>query len=294
MPHVTIILSTYNYSSLLPYSIGSVLQQTYTDFELLVIGDGCTDDSEKVVSDIPDGRVRWINLAENTGCQSGPNNEGLRQADGDIIAYLSHDDLWIPNHLELMVRAIDAGNDFVNGVALWVHPNGKKALQFYRFPQDCVIPPSSFVHKRVVGEQTGGWRDYRETERLIDVDFLHRAYDEGFRFQWVARITVVKFLAAQRRNIYRSRPCHEQSEWLTRIDGNPNFGDIEAIKMMDELLSDEHKPFKLFLMDFLKGITIRIKARIHGAIRRIKGSIREEVEYSAQERYERKRKFKGL
>src|SRR5947207_7975428 len=83
MPRVTVIMATYNWSSVLPYSIGSALRQSFTDFELLVVGDGCTDDSEQVVTAIGDPRVRWINLSSNSGHQSAPNNEGLRQARGD-------------------------------------------------------------------------------------------------------------------------------------------------------------------------------------------------------------------
>src|SRR5256714_13138994 len=106
-PRVTVIIATYNWSSVLPYSIGSVLRQTFTDFELLVVGDGCTDDSEQVVAAIGDPRVRWINLPANHRQQSAPNNEGLRQARGEIIAYLGHDDLWLPHHLEVLVGALD-------------------------------------------------------------------------------------------------------------------------------------------------------------------------------------------
>src|ERR687884_10042 len=115
-PQVTVIIPTYNWSSVLPYSIGSVLRQTYSDFEVLVVGDGCTDDSESVVGAINDARVRWIDLPVNTGHQSGPNNEGLRQARGEIIAYLGHDDLWLPHHLECMVAALDAGADIAFGI----------------------------------------------------------------------------------------------------------------------------------------------------------------------------------
>ncbi|HEX7530939.1 MAG TPA: glycosyltransferase, partial [Pyrinomonadaceae bacterium] len=81
-PQVTVIIPTYNWSTVLPYSVGSVLKQTFRDFEVLVVGDGCTDDSESVIKAIGDDRVRWINLPRNTGHQSEPNNEGLRQARG--------------------------------------------------------------------------------------------------------------------------------------------------------------------------------------------------------------------
>src|SRR5580698_4528947 len=116
MPRVTVIIPTYNYAEVLPYSIGSVLRQTFTDFELLVIGDHCTDASESVVSAVADERVRWINLKSNVGHQSGPNNEGLNQARGELIAYLGHDDLWLPHHLELLLKTIDSGVDLTYGI----------------------------------------------------------------------------------------------------------------------------------------------------------------------------------
>src|SRR5688572_29309589 len=99
-PRITVIIATYNWSTVLPYSIGSVLGQSLTDFELLVIGDGCTDDSEQVVSGIGDPRVQWINIPRH-GHQSGPNNEGIRRARSGYIAYLGHDDLWLPHHFEV-------------------------------------------------------------------------------------------------------------------------------------------------------------------------------------------------
>src|SRR5215212_6896548 len=124
-PRVTAIIPTYNWSAVLPYSIGSVLRQTMTDIELLVVGDGCTDDSEAVVTGIGDPRVRWINLPANTGHQSGPNNEGLRQARGEMIAYLGHDDLWLPHHLASAVAALDRTNsDVAYGVLALVAPDG--------------------------------------------------------------------------------------------------------------------------------------------------------------------------
>src|SRR5919202_2573560 len=115
-PQVTVIIPTYNWSGVLPYPIGSALRQTFSDFEVLVVGDGCTDDSESVVGAVNDRRVRWINLPVNTGHQSEPNNEGLRQARGEIIAYLGHDDLWLPHHLSCLVAALDAGADLACGI----------------------------------------------------------------------------------------------------------------------------------------------------------------------------------
>ena len=73
-PRVSVIIATYNWATVLPYSIGSVLDQTFTDFELLVVGDGCTDESADVVASFQDPRVHWVNLPRNTGHQAGPRS----------------------------------------------------------------------------------------------------------------------------------------------------------------------------------------------------------------------------
>src|SRR5207244_13390487 len=117
-PSVTGIIPTYKWSSVWPYSIGSVLRQTVTDFEVLVVGDGCTDESEAVVRGVGDPRVKWINLATNTGHQSEPNNEGLRQARGQYIAYLGHVDLWLANDLSCLISAFRQGADLAYGIRL--------------------------------------------------------------------------------------------------------------------------------------------------------------------------------
>ena len=62
MPRVTVVMATYNWAPVLPYSIASVLDQRFDDFELWVVGDGCTDESAAVVTSVGDRRVRWCNL----------------------------------------------------------------------------------------------------------------------------------------------------------------------------------------------------------------------------------------
>src|ERR1043166_3496543 len=124
-PLITVIIPTYNWSEVLPYSIGSVLRQTIQDFEVLVVGDGCTDDSEQVVNAQNDDRIRWINLPANSGHQSDPNNEGLRQARGSLIAYLGHDDLWFPHHLASLSTALNAGSDLAFTLTEVIGPEEK-------------------------------------------------------------------------------------------------------------------------------------------------------------------------
>lgn len=213
-PRVTVIIPTWNWSAVLPYSIGSVLGQTFTDFELLVIGDGCTDDSEAVVRAIGDPRLRWINIAR-TGHQSGPNNEGLRQARGEFIAYLGHDDLWMPRHLSLLV---EASADLVHSLTALVAPDNtiKLAPTVWR-------APSSAMHRRAIAVDAGGWRDFRELRTTPEADLWERMEAAGARVKFVPRVTAIKFPAGWRRDVYRERPSHEQAAWLARIRAEPEL-----------------------------------------------------------------------
>lgn len=222
MPRVTVILATYNWSSVLPYSIGSALRQSFSDFELLVVGDGCTDDSEDVVARIGDPRVRWINLPENTRHQSGPNNEGLRQARGELIAYLGHDDLWFPHHLEAHLAVYDGqGSDFTYPILATVDPDGEVNPWIALPKYGAFTPPSSLMHRKAVTDAIGGWRHYRETELTPDAELVTRAWKAGRRFSFVPRLTALKFSATARPGVYETRPCHEQAEWFDRIGSDP-------------------------------------------------------------------------
>lgn len=225
-PRVTVIIATYNWSTVLPYSVGSVLAQTFSDFELLVVGDGCTDDSESVVRAIGDRRVRWINIAR-TGHQFGPNNEGLRQARGEFIAYLGHDDLWLPHRLQSGVAALDAGADLAHSLLLLVPPQGEPKIS----TPPPALAPSAVMHRRRVTEEIGGWRDFRELRVPPDFDLWLRAAAAGFRFQFVPRLTGVKFSAGARRNVYGERPSHEQAAWSARIRNEPDFEATELARV---------------------------------------------------------------
>ncbi len=82
-PLFSIILSTYGRGGLIKPTIESVLRQSFGDFELIVVGDGCADDTEQAVASFASDRISWRSLAQNSGSQSAPNNEGLRHARGD-------------------------------------------------------------------------------------------------------------------------------------------------------------------------------------------------------------------
>ena len=102
-PKVSVILPTYNREPLLPRSIHSVLCQTFTDFELLIVDDGSTDNTAEVVAGFVDPRVRYLRLEQNAGV-SNARNTGIREARGELIAFQDSDDEWLPGKLARQVE----------------------------------------------------------------------------------------------------------------------------------------------------------------------------------------------
>jgi glycosyltransferase involved in cell wall biosynthesis len=108
-PRVSVVIPTYNRAHLIGESIQSVLTQTFRDFELIVVDDGSSDDTETVVRRFGDPRIRYT-YQENKGI-SGAQNTGIRTAKGGYIAFLGSDDLWLPALLQLEVEILGSNPD---------------------------------------------------------------------------------------------------------------------------------------------------------------------------------------
>ncbi|MBW4683618.1 MAG: glycosyltransferase [Komarekiella atlantica HA4396-MV6] len=105
MPKVSVIIPAYNAMTYLPETLKSVLKQTFTDFEVLIIDDGSTDNIGQWANDLVDSRVKLI-VQKNQGA-SVARNTGIAQAKGEYIAFLDADDLWEPTKLEKQVRYLE-------------------------------------------------------------------------------------------------------------------------------------------------------------------------------------------
>ncbi len=196
-PLVTVVIATYNRAETLKYAIESVLWQTYKNFELWVVGDCCTDHTEKVVQSFShDSRVNWYNLPKNSGYQSKPNNEGIRLSKGEYIAYLNHDDIWLPNHLEETVTHLQKTNaDIVFSVIQWVYSFASSRPDIPLLP-NLPIPPeaTAVVHKKTIINTIGYWKNIHETHSYPRVDFFRQAQFAGLKFAIVPALTGLKFL----------------------------------------------------------------------------------------------------
>ena len=246
-PLVSIVTATYNWSAALRCAIESARLQTFQDFEHLVIGDACTDDSEEVVASFRDPRLRWVNLPENSGGQAIPNNHGIALARGTFIAYLSHDDIWYPTHLETLLATLQrTGADMAGAVMIMYGPPGtgvravSGVFNSGEFSVLDFMPPSSILHTKAMIEKSGPWRSGLETQQPADVDFEQRARTAGARIVSTGELTVFKFNAATRRNAYRIRSASEQERMLERVRHEGDFRQEELIAVIQAVVADRY------------------------------------------------------
>lgn len=130
-PKIFVYTPTFNRAEILMQrALPSVLNQTYDNFEYLIVGDCCTDDTQEQLNSIKDERVRFFNIGrrnwrypEKTQNHwlAGPAvaaNTALMMVNGDWIARIDDDDVWVPDHLETMLRFAQEGNyEFVSGIS---------------------------------------------------------------------------------------------------------------------------------------------------------------------------------
>ena len=235
-PRVTVIIATYNRARLLAHAVESVRRQTISDWELLVVGDACTDDSAAVVAAAADPRVQFVNLPLNAGEQSAPNNEGLRRARGGCVAFLNHDDLFFPDHLERALAHLDHEKaDFVWSpllVALPAADGAGGAAETFRlsgvpfgadYDPRIFVFASSWVCTRALAERVGPWRPARELFVSPSQDWLFRAWTSGARMRVQPRPTVLAVPSSARAGSYLAAGSDEHDRIAAAMRDDPTF-----------------------------------------------------------------------
>ena len=162
MPRVSVIIPTYNRSNLAKGAVENVLQQSYTDFEILVVDDGSTDDTASVFKQISDDRVRYYH--KPNGGQSSARNLGIVKSNGEYIAFLDEDDLWPDDYLRTVINQLDVKKDYgaTYTRVIELHPDGSKKelstskryrsgwiTKYYFDFSPCLMPSATCFRKSV-------------------------------------------------------------------------------------------------------------------------------------------------
>ena len=227
-PVVSVVTATYNRSNVLRFAIESVRRQTFSEWEMLVVGDACTDDTADVIREIGDPRIRFVNLPQNVGDQSGPNNEGVSRARGHFLAYLNHDDLWFPDHLETAVKALnETGADLVWPLIVKMDMHGVftcgDLIIERRYAPHLSVPASFWVMRRQLAEEVGPWRHHRECHATPSQDWLFRAGSLGKDLRFIPHLTAISMPSGGRPRAYANREHLENQTIFERIHGDDKY-----------------------------------------------------------------------
>lgn len=205
MSTVSVIIPAYNQGNYLGACVKSVLDQTYRDFEIIIVDDGSTDNTCEVATQFSNPRVRYI-YQDNRGL-SGARNTGIRNATGTYITYLDSDDLFLPQKLEILIEKLESEPDlgFVAGQAVLIDENGQKIGDIFDAP-----PPSDPVDLLLGNPLHVGsvllrreWQEragfFDETLRSYeDWDLWLRLALAGCKMGWVDRpVSLYRFHRAQ-------------------------------------------------------------------------------------------------
>ena len=195
---VTIVIPSYNYGHFIEETIDSILQQRYTNYEIIVIDDGSTDNTREVLQCYGD-RINYI-YQENQGL-SAARNHGLQLASGEYIIFLDADDFLLPHILEKQVAALDNNSDLgfvicgwhivnetgeiLSDVELW---HGLPQLNAEAWVKWRPLLPSATLFRRHWLEKVDGFST--EAFPAEDIDCVLRMVALGCQSDWVKSIGV--------------------------------------------------------------------------------------------------------
>lgn len=270
-PLVSIIMPTLNRNHLLPHAIDSLLNQSYTNWELLLVNDG----GEPINVEKFDQRIRYFELNTNYG-QSVARNIALRLAKGEIICYLDDDDIFLGNHIQTIVDALQENvAQFVytdsqhvdqyieNGTFTYSEPvipyshieYSKERLRTQNF-----IPINTWAHRRECFDKTGLFNE--SLNSLEDWELLLR-FSEYFHVKHIEKVTVeVRHRPADAENVSSKQRKNFYDIYKKIYELHDNLGNSaienERQRMLEGLRYEQQKYFNTVSTENAKAIVAYI------------------------------------
>lgn len=227
-PEVSVVTPVFNRPALLVTAVRSVLAQSFTGWEMIVVDDGSTEDVAGALAPfLADRRIRLVRQENGGECVA--RNHGLRLARGEIVAYLDSDNFWYPNYLAAAVNVFraDPDLDIAYGAVAYDHPNGD--VRFHQLPfdrqallRDNLADINVIVHRRRAYERYGGFDE--TLTRAVEWDLMlryteHRAAAHVPALAARYRIVATETLSRTRplaNNVFRIR-----RKWWPRAETPP-------------------------------------------------------------------------
>jgi glycosyltransferase involved in cell wall biosynthesis len=221
-PVFSVVVPVYNRAHLIERAVRSVLNQTYSDFEIIVVDDGSTDDSAGAAEHLGDSRIHVVRR-ENGGA-SAARNTGMDAARGRYVAFLDSDDTFLPHHLDAMRLLLDNTSGTAAYAPVLVdRGNGKtfvkppRAIQSDQSMAAYLMCDRGFVQTStlVVPTDVAQRVRYRQDTRYgDDTDFAIRLHLAGCRFVMAGSPGAVWRDQYDPKRLSAGRKGHESTQWL--------------------------------------------------------------------------------
>lgn len=251
MPVVaTVLIPTFNHGPTLRYSVGSVLEQTVNDIEIFIVGDGVPDATRGIVAELmsQDERVRFFDNPKGPRTGEIHRHQALAEARGEIVCYLSDDDLWLPDHVQTMRDLLEKA-DYANALMLHLDAAGGLGVApldlSYPGERELVIMGrkgtslSSMAHTLEMYRRLPyGWRTTPNgiyTDYYMQQQFLSEA---SCRAISGTRPTILKFKSPDRAGWTLDQRVAELEAWRRKFR-NPTEREKFVYEVLDVLVREE-------------------------------------------------------
>lgn len=249
-PLVSVVLTTYNRRDLLPDAIRSVLEQTYTNFELLVVNDAGEDVSD-IIASFNDERIKLLTHKFNSGLPFA-RNTALRIIKGEIVTYLDDDDLYLPNHLQTIVdtfvkknaAVVFTGSIYVDEtieegkrvVVEKTDPFGSITYSKERLHIQNFIPVNAWAHRSQTIKEAGYFDE--SLTSMEDWEYLLRL-SRKYDFEQIKEITVeVRRRVNEADNMLRREEKNFYDIYETIYERYDNLGNILVEQEREKILQE--------------------------------------------------------
>ena len=227
-PEITVLMSVYNGEKYLHEAINSILNQTFEDYEFLIINDGSNDNTEEILQSYDDQRIRIVNNGKNIGLTKSLN-KGLKIARGQYVARMDADDVSYPERLEMQYKHVNNDKnlaicasyheeiDETGNLIETIKPNLEPEQLYYFLTFSNRFLHSSVLMRKDIISKVGGYDE--SIKRTQD-------YDLWYRVSRVAKINVIDKVLVKHR-------VHKESISLTYRDSQRHFASLIAFKNIE-------------------------------------------------------------
>jgi glycosyltransferase involved in cell wall biosynthesis len=237
-PAVSVVIPTYNHAHFLRQALQSVREQTFPDWEAVVVNNHSEDDTVAVVEAFGDARIRLENF-RNNGVIAASRNRGIALARGRYVAFLDSDDRWYPDKLARCARRLNEGFDLVCHGVRWVGDRGARDLfcgperratfEALLYDRNCIVTSAAVVRRDLVASLGG----FSEDPAIVTAEDYHlwiRLARAGARMGFIREVlgeyrfhpgnqsaAVLRHMRAEQRVIEGFFPSTSERDLVTRM-----------------------------------------------------------------------------